>query len=104
LRHDHRRVAGFAILIGEPDGALPDRFASGLVERDHRGLRSTRGHDYAVAIDQRRLAVVPVAVSAAEVLYQVSMPYSLPVLVDADDISLLTDRIDSVAVQGWGAA
>src|SRR6185437_2180799 len=81
----------------------PGRFASLLVERDDGRLIAARRDDNAVAIDERRLTVAPAALLAAELLLEVAVPDFLAVLIDANEVALLAECEDGVAVNRRGA-
>src|SRR5205085_11029191 len=91
-------VAGGRVVDG--DGTFPDDFAGFLIESDHGGICGAGGANQFVAVDQRRLRVVPAAAMAAEITFEVLVPCHFPRLrIDADEVAVLADGVDAVAVR-----
>src|SRR5262245_37538986 len=76
LNREDRRIRSRA---GVGDRALPDLFASGLIQAHHRLLVAARSDDDAVAVDERRFGVAPSAVRAPEIFAEILAPFHLAV-------------------------
>ena len=73
LDDDDRRIGRVAPFLGW-DGRLPHDAARRFVERHDRGFAAARRANHAVAVDQRRLRVGPVARLAVKLAAQVLHP------------------------------
>ena len=98
--HQHRRrIAGAVVVL------LPQRRAIGLRHRDDRRAPAAGVDEDAIADDQRRFAVAPVGIHAAELLDDVDRPDLLAGrALEAGEIAAAAEHVEAIAVHGRRAA
>src|SRR5207244_923787 len=92
-------------LIAQFQWSLPDFLAGLLVQHEQGGVWPSRGADEAVAVDERRLGILPAANRSLVLLAEVLVPLHLARLrVYTGQIACGTDPVDEATIDGWRAA